>query len=986
MRIRAPLFLLGIALILLMAIPAQAQFARASLAGTVRDPGGLVLPGVTVTATNEGTGIARTVVTSESGHYIFNGLTPATYTVEATLNSFKTFRREGLILNVGQEVTLDINRELGGIEETVTVTAESPMVELTSKEVGAAVTEDDFSQLPTQNRSFVMFASLAPGVVPSPDTQSTASDSLFINGQDDNNNSFNVDGANNDDDVIGARAGAQTRTAIEAIQEFQILTSQYDAEFGRTQGGVLNAVTKSGTNEFHGVGFVYYQDASINSKNFFTERAGADQPDFNVMSLGGVVGGPIVRDRAHFFVSVERITPNEGIVRTFDTRPDQNFSTTEDNLLRNLLFKVDWQIVDKHRFAARYLQEYSPQFNQIIGSTTTLEASREEDDTDTSFITSLDSVFSDTAFNNLRVSFTQEDVAFANPGFNNGGQSFEVQRALDVSEDRPSVLEGASNTASARVNESWQVDDTFSLYVPGKGGDHNIRFGFNYSHRTVAFNNSSTANGQFDYDTDIPWQREVFNTYPQFFNIRIGGPGGNVDIPGNNVLGIFLQDDWQPRENLTVNLGLRYDYESITNDKNNFGPRVGITWDPIGEGHTVVRGGWGRFYERMQLGDNRGYSSFFTDALILNGGFTSRFPDSGDDPQLFWDTVHNNNIQTLNGLRDFIAAQREQGALSFINGNPTVDDPNRRQSYSDTFSVGVKHEIAQGLAAGVDYIRTHNRDIRVAVDLNPTSRSQGGRPNISIANGQQISIASISSTLNGGTSNYSGLQFSLQRRFMDSPIGRYSARVSYTWSNQSGNADAGREFPRFQTRTESGFNFDTDEWIGAPLDVNLNHPQNVDRPSPWHRDHNIVGSWSWLIPGTSWNASQGLYFAGIWRYMQGNRFEIQSRSRLDNNNRVLMPEGTYSADPDSDIGLTVDFGGRENTAELPDFMRLDFSFRYAIPIAERYEITVLGDIFNVTNRVNFSNAGSTYVEDSNFLIPNSAFPAREFQFGVRFTF
>ena len=120
---------------------------------------------------------------------------------------------------------------------------------------------------------------MAPGVIPSPSTESTASDTIFVNGQDDNNNAFNIDGANNDDDVIGARAGAQARTPMAAIQEFQVLTTQFDAEFGRTVGGVLNAVTKSGGNELSGSVFAFFQDSSLNEKNFFTERAGQAQPD-----------------------------------------------------------------------------------------------------------------------------------------------------------------------------------------------------------------------------------------------------------------------------------------------------------------------------------------------------------------------------------------------------------------------------------------------------------------------------------------------------------------------------------------------------------------------------------------------------------------------------------------------------------------------------------------------------------------------------------
>ncbi len=555
---RALLIFLAVAISFSFVTPVEAQFARAELSGTVTDPEGLILPGATVTVTNEGTGIARTTVTAENGKYILPGLTPSTYTLVVYMDAFKTYRREGLILQVGQNITLDVQLELGGIEETVTVTAESPIVELTSKEVGAAVTDDDFTQLPTQNRSFVMFASLAPGVIPNPSTESTASDSLFINGQDDNNNSFNVDGANNDDDVIGARAGAQTRTAIEAIQEFQILTSQFDAEFGRTQGGVLNAVTKSGTNDFRGTGFLYLQDSSLNKKSFFAKRNNLEKPDYNFMSVGGVIGGPIVRDKAHFFVSFERNTPNNGVVQSFATRPELNYTTTVDNLIRNWLWKADWQVAEKHRFAARFLWEYSPQFNQVVDSRTTQNAIREEDDTDMSFISSLDSVISDSAFNNLRVSYTREDVSFANPGYNNNGKTFEAQRALAVSEDRPSVLDGASDVAQSRINNSYQIDDTFSYYLPGKGGDHNFRMGFNFSNRSEWFYNAGTANGQFDFDVDQPWNRDLLVSYPEFYTVRVIGPA-DQNIPGNNVFGIFFQDDWNPGHNVTLNLGLRYD-------------------------------------------------------------------------------------------------------------------------------------------------------------------------------------------------------------------------------------------------------------------------------------------------------------------------------------------------------------------------------------------------------------------------------------------
>ncbi len=346
-----------IALAIGFAGTAQAQFARADLSGTVLDPDGSPLPGVTVKVRNEATSAARVTVTSATGSYNINGLIPASYTVAFALQGFNTSESTGVVLRVGQDGELNATLELGGVTETVTVTGESPLVDVASKEVGGNLSAEDFISLPTQGRSFVVFAGLLPGVQVSPDSQSTASDSIFVNGMDDNSNSFNIDGANNDDDVIGATAGAQTRTAIEAIQEFQILTSQFDAEFGRAIGGVLNAITKSGGNTVHGSGFYYYQDSSINKANFFTERSGLEKPDFTFKSIGGTLGGPVIRDKLFFFGSYERQTPNEGIAREFATRPEFNFTTTEENLLRNFMVKLDYQASSNHRIAARYLQD-----------------------------------------------------------------------------------------------------------------------------------------------------------------------------------------------------------------------------------------------------------------------------------------------------------------------------------------------------------------------------------------------------------------------------------------------------------------------------------------------------------------------------------------------------------------------------------------------------------------------------------------------------
>jgi outer membrane receptor protein involved in Fe transport len=672
-----------------------------------------------------------------------------------------------------------------------------------------------------------------------------------------------------------------------------------------------------------------------------------------------------------------------------------DFQTTEETLLRNYIIKGDVQVTNEHKFTVRILREYSPQFNQIIGSGSrdaTLANSREEDDTDTSFITSFESIVSDRGYNNFRFSITREDVSFANPGFNNNGQTFEAQRALDVTQFRVSVLDGASAVAQSRVNQTYQFDDTFSLFVPDMSGDHNMKFGVNYSYRTETFSNFGTANGQFHFDTDLPYNPNILAFAPEFIELRVNGSSGDPadKIPSNNTIGIFFQDDWTLNDKLTLNLGVRWDKEDITKDNNNISPRLGLAWDPTGMGRTVVRAGYGRFYERLQLGF---WSGFTQDAILLNGGFFDRFPGSGSDKDFFFNLAQNNGVTSLNQLRDLMVGIMETGGAGGINTRPTVDNPDRIAPNLDTFSIGAQHEVVENVSVGADFVYTKNRDIRVVVDLNPWSTAMGGRPNISILNGERLeNMGSITSSMNAGESTYKALQLSLRRRFRDSAIGRYSARVGYTYADQKGNQRAGApngtEGLRFQTRTETGYNFDTGEWIGETPQLNLDDPKNTDRPSEWHRDHNLILGWTWLLPktGIAGAATEGLFFTGSFRYMSGDNFTLQEFTRGDNNQRLVAPAGTYTANIDSDIALEVDFDGKQFGAKEPDFVRLDFSFRYGIPVYRDMVLTVIADIFNVTNRVNWGNSGSSFITSGAFLIPSQVFGPREYQFGVRFTF
>lgn len=976
--------------LLSLASVSRAQQGTTELRGVLRDAQGGVLPGVTVVVRNQDTGMFRETVSNADGTYFISALVPGVYEITAELQGFKGFRQRDVRLEIGRTATVDITLEVGGINEVITVTGTSSSLDLTSKEVGGMVTERELVGLPSVNRNFVGVIGILPGVIPSISTESFGSDSITVNGQDPRNNNYMLDGANNNDDVIGQRAGTQARTPIESIQEFQVITNQFDAEFGRTTGAIINAVTKQGTNAFRGSAFGYFQDASMTQRDFFAELNDLQKPDTSQQQFGGTLGGPIIRDRAHFFFSLERVRIDEGITINIPARPEFNTTTTEKTRVWNTVVRFDNQINANHTWGVRWLREDSPQLNQIIGNVT-LDAAREEFDVDQTVVGTLNSVLGNTRFNTLRLAWTREDVAFANPCFNTNGRN---QAACPPTLDFDTFTTQQSSVAQSRVNDAYQIENTLSWFVPGRAGDHDLKMGIQWQHSQSENLNQGNLNGTFSFSqSNGPFNPADPRTYPDRFSIRV--PGESRSFNKNQSIGAFFQDKWKMTDRLTLTLGVRYDVENtvlpeVDNplfgdpsdwpvDRNNIAPRVGFAYN-LGDARTVMRGGYGRFYDKTHF---ELVGGILTNTPFTTS-FTRNFPLNNIDPgpiqgQFPTDPFLANGPVITDATRAALAAMFPPGTR-VLNAGATFDNPDRVLPYTDQISLGIERQIAADLSVSADYVHAVARDQLMAVALNPTLRATTSvtSPNVRQGSATLTRIneallqrypgvfrpftGNVTTFRNVGETDYDALMLQVEKRYSND----YMARVSYTLSYSRGNT-SGVGVPASPFQVLDDLNLDLNE---GPTDLD--------------RRHNLVVSGMARVPRTG-----GLFVSWVARALSGTPFTIfNSLVDEDRNGTVTdpLPPGTYSGSGESTISVENE-GGR-NGAYGPGFFKLDIRLGYGLDLGAERRLELFGEIFNVTNRTNFGNPTGDQAS-ANFLrltsLSTSTNP-RLLQLGVRFAF
>ena len=964
-----------------------AQQGTAELRGRVVDEQGGALPGVTLVITNQDTGTFRQVITSGQGTYFAGQLVPGVFTIVATLPGFRSFERTGFAIGVGRTLDLDVVLEIGALEETITVTGEAPLVDLTSAEVGGTISTGDLTELPVGNRSYFAAIAMLPGIQFNP-SSSLGNDNMIANGQTPGTNSVAVDGAANNDDSSGSWAGGQTRVPLESVSEFQVITNQFDAEFGRARGAVINSITKQGTNQVTGALFDYYTSDGMTAEDYFVSRSDTlTKPAANKKEFGGVIGGPIVQDKMHFFFSVERQLVNPSRSREYANRPDLNFTLSEQWKALNTLIRVDQQVNANHTWAFRWLRESAPQFNLIGDRTATLNTIEDETDSDQTSVGSYTAVFGNDKVNTIRVSHTREQWWRGNPCWRETQNQASCPPQFNFNSFQDNQHAGSTGNA----DRNYVGSSMFSWFVPEMKGDHDFKFGTTYHNTWMQRGVETGLNGTFSFDTDQVFDALDPFTYPERLSLRVGGP----DLPTNrfHTLEVFAQDKWQISERLTFGLGVRYDLEAfpLENpdnpffalneypvDKNNVSPRTSFAYDLTGDGRSVLRGGYGIFYDKV-LGyaiDDFVQNTKFSNSFITN--FPLDQPDPGPSSGMFPTEPLLLNFDPSGCPANPIGSCPvvDQSAVDAIfppgtsqrnTGTVRFDNPNRRQPYTHQFTFGYERELAPTLSISADYVRMLGRDLFLNHNLNPQSRAGTARTDPTTRSdvfgilGEPY-FGDVWTPESVGTSTFNALNLQLEKRYANN----WSARLAYALS---------------KTETDTIF-YTSSNW--AQVGTNLNQDQ-LWGPSPYDRRHNITFSGRTIIPKTG-----GVTVSGVMRYMSGNPFQI-SNSAVDANLNGITPDpspaGTYGGVGEN--AITVDNDAGAFGAIGPDFFQLDMRFGYrARPVSDT-TLDIFFDIFNLTNRANFNNPSGDERLD-NFLIlrtlrGGSGFP-RAAQFGIRFGF
>lgn len=926
----------------LLPAAAVAQVVGANLAGRIVDDGGGTLPGVTVTITNKANGAQQSVVTNEQGAWRVISLQPAPYTVKAELAGFGTATRE-IVLTIGANATLDLTLGVATLEESITVTAQTPIVEVARAAPTSTIVESQIQALPVLERNFLALAQLMPGAAPNYISKFSR---VKFGGPADQRNGYTtiVDGGDLDDAIWG---DPTVNVSQDAVQEFKVFRNQFDAQYGAALAAVVTVATKSGTNTLHGTGYYFGRDDALNARNAFQRT----KPVYNQKRTGGSIGGPIVRNRSHFFAAYEYTgVDRQNIIALPASNP---FATAENGVFpaesreHMLVSKVDHRFNDRSSAFLRYA--FDDQFATRTATVTADSANVNDSSKMHSLIGEQNQVLSNSMVNTLRAHYMWNEVA-------------TVPVTLGVAQVvRPSVTTGQNWTSPQFFPRTrFQIFET--LYKTA--GRHDLKAGADYTYARHEYEAHFYESGYWQFGTDAPFDRNNAATWPIAFVQQTNGTYNY----NSHILAAYAQDDWRVTDRVRLNLGLRYDldtnlrmndvygqvlgdpaYAGLSNfvsadrgtDANNIQPRLGATFDVLGTGRLVARAGWGLYITR-----NRHYFGLTAQDRLL--GVAVRI----QDPNQLRNYPDINATLGGKSLTEYVAS----GAARSVYLIP--DDYELPESRNTTAGFGWQITDTTGL--DVDFVHAYGYKQLGALDLNlPAS----GR--ISAANPRPVSqFTEVKSLENFTKSWYNAVETQFRTRLP----GVNSLTVSYTLSStERDGVNHYQNYPgTMRTPNEKGY-------------------------SEQDTRHNLSMSAAVSLP-------YGVQFSSILRALSGTPYAVSAGFDIDGDSQVQN-------DRPAGLPITV---GRENVAEslriinelratrnlapisedllkLEPFVSLDLRLTKDVGLARGSRMELFLETYNTLNRVNYSGFNGSIVSSA-LLIRNAARDPRQVQLGARIVF
>ncbi len=636
---------LAVVAVLLVAIVTNvpAQVPTGTINGLVSDPHDAIVPHAHVVAISKAQGVSRETSSNADGLYVIVDLPPGDYDLKIEASGFAPSEFKEVIVQAGRTTTLDAKVQIAGVGTTVNVNEGAGEIELTQSMIQGQITSATIQSIPLNGRNFLELAYLIPGNRPAPNFDPTKTNTLEVSsaGGFGRGGNITVDGGDNNDEVVG---GTLANFPQDSIQEFQIATARFTSEVGRSGNSIINVVTKSGGNDYHGSAFFYERNRYLQGLPATFNRS-LETPPFHREQFGGSAGGPVVKDRAWWFASLEYRYQNAAIqTGERDFTSGEILHTAAPADLRDLLFstRFDDQLTTRNRLMVRYSFNRSTDVGQasLAQPSPSISAAERQNSLNRfhSLVTGVTSTISANKANDF--SFHFDNFFNDLPAFTQNSPTTNPAGLASTNELLfPSLADGANfNLPQATYLNRYQLREAFSWTL----GKHALRLGGEFqrytAHGIINVFGTGTVILVSDFGfNDLNGDGTVNDLdIPIAVALKSSAPVSPVPIPhiANNYLAGYAQDDWRIRPNLTLNLGLRWEYDTdllgndrahgpcpsltveptqpcvwLANvldlhrdpDKKSFGPRVGFAYDPLGKGKTVLRGGYGIYYDRIIL-------------------------------------------------------------------------------------------------------------------------------------------------------------------------------------------------------------------------------------------------------------------------------------------------------------------------------------------------------------------------------------------------